>query len=107
LGLISVHDVYENISLYKDFTLAGQPQFNPVESAFRYIKSVVKNDSKDYDLTHGWKKEDLEKVLIKAINSITFNMVQRYYIRTYKLLYPLMKIPTFLHSDLLKTIFDW
>jgi len=106
LGLIPVHDVYEIKSLQEDFTPAGEPQFNPVESAFNYIKSEIKKQSINYDLTKGWKKDEFVKIITTAVNSITFKLVQSFYRRTYKILYPGRKPPIYLDPNIDETKFD-
>ena len=101
-GDIPVLEIYKLKNVKIDFIPAGNPQLNPVELLFSYLKGYIADKSLLYNKGGGWTREDLLKVMNEAKGSITYDMVKGWYKRTFTELYPNRKIPIYLRSDISK-----
>jgi hypothetical protein len=102
----SVIDVYVEESIKPDFCPAAMPQYNPVECLFSFINKELEDISINNKIRNGWKIDEMKESINDAIGKVTFKMVQGWYERTYKELYPNRKIPVFLRSDISKKKFQ-
>jgi hypothetical protein len=66
---------------------------------FGYIGKYIEDKSIIYNNGSGWSKQDMIKVITEAISKVTFSMVQGWYERSFKEIYPGRKIPLYLRSD--------
>jgi len=105
-GDAPVKEIYLQEKIKEDFTPAGTPQYCPTECLFSYISKYLEDESPKYNAGLGWIKDDMLKVIKEAISKVTFKMVQGWYERTYKELFPRRKIPKYLRSDIDKSTFE-
>ena len=82
------------------FIPAGMPQFNPIELCFAYVTKYLKDKSPKYNSGSGWTEKDMIKVLNECRKSITFKMVQSWYIRTFNEMFPERDLPKYLEEDI-------
>jgi transposase len=98
-GTIPVSEAYKECNIQEDFTPAGKPTFNPVELLFGYLGKYVADKAPKYNNGSGWTKENLKKILIEGKDSVTFDMVQSWYCRTFTEMFPDCEYPVYLRSN--------
>ncbi len=96
----TVIEAYNCQGIYPDFIPAGMPQLNPVELCFAYVTKYLRDESPKYNSGAGWTEKNMIKVLNECRKSITFNMVQSWYIRTFNEMFPKRELPTYLDPDI-------
>ena len=98
-GDLTVKDTYKSVDIYPDMIPAGMPQLNPVELCFGYITKYFEDESPKYNSGSGWSEENMIKVMNEARKSITFDMVQSWYIRTFNEMLLERPLPKYLRID--------
>ena len=101
----TVAETYEEIGIVQDFTPAGNPQFDPIESLFSKIDKDLSNAAPEFNKGHGWDMNDMENIIQKSLESATFKNVQAWYRRTWTELYNGRSLPVYLCEDITKENF--
>ena len=73
------------------------PQLNPIELCFGYITKYLSDESPKYNSGSGW--QNMIKAMNQARESITFEMVQSWYIRTFNEMFLERTLPKNLQAD--------
>ena len=96
----TIKEAYKSVNVYPDFIPAGMPQLNPVELCFAYVTKYLKDESPKYNSGAGWTEKNMIKVMNECRKSITFKMVQSWYIRTFNEMFPKRDLPIYLEEDI-------
>ncbi len=93
LGLPTTEEVYKSVEVERLFIPSGYPEFNPSEQLFGYIKSRLNQVAPNYNLKNGWKLDDLQREIINAIKSVTYEHVLGWYRHSWSAMFPKKAYP--------------